>query len=47
VERARRFYNLDAILEAMDQARKSRNEGRCVINGFHSPVEKKFLKILL
>jgi predicted Rossmann fold nucleotide-binding protein DprA/Smf involved in DNA uptake len=37
----------DAILRAYDQAAKWRNEGRCVISGFHSPVEKECLRILL
>ena len=37
----------DAILRAYDQAAKWRDEGRCVIGGFHSPVEKECLRILL
>jgi len=37
----------DAILRAYDQATKWRDEGRCVISGFHSPVEKECLRILL
>jgi predicted Rossmann fold nucleotide-binding protein DprA/Smf involved in DNA uptake len=37
----------DAILRAYDQAAKWRNEGRCIISGFHSPVEKECLRILL
>lgn len=37
----------DAIIKTMDQAKKWRDEGRCVISGFHSPVEKECLKILL
>ena len=37
----------DAILRAYDQAAKWRDEGRCVISGFHSPVEKECLRILL
>ena len=37
----------DAILKAMDQAQKWRNRGRCVISGFHSPIEKECLQILL
>jgi predicted Rossmann fold nucleotide-binding protein DprA/Smf involved in DNA uptake len=37
----------DVILKTMDQAKKWRDEGRCVISGFHSPVEKECLKILL
>jgi len=37
----------DAILAAMDQAQKWREQGRCVISGFHSPIEKECLQILL
>ncbi len=37
----------DAILRAYDQAVRWRDEGRCVIGGFHSPVEKECLRILL
>jgi predicted Rossmann fold nucleotide-binding protein DprA/Smf involved in DNA uptake len=37
----------DAILSAYDQAQRWRDEGRCVIGGFHSPIEKECLKILL
>lgn len=37
----------DAILKAMDQAQKWRDHGRCIISGFHSPVEKECLQILL
>lgn len=37
----------DAILAAMDQAQRWRDEGRCIISGFHSPIEKECLKILL
>ena len=35
------------ILPAYDQAAKWRDAGRCVISGFHSPVEKECLRILL
>ena len=35
------------ILPAYDQAAAWREEGRCVISGFHSPVEKECLRILL
>jgi predicted Rossmann fold nucleotide-binding protein DprA/Smf involved in DNA uptake len=35
------------ILAAHDQAARWRDEGRCVIGGFHSPVEKDCLNILL
>jgi predicted Rossmann fold nucleotide-binding protein DprA/Smf involved in DNA uptake len=34
------------ILAAYDQAAKWRDEHRCVISGFHSPVEKECLQIL-
>jgi len=37
----------DAILRTYDQAAKWRDEGRCIISGFHSPVEKECLRILL
>ena len=37
----------DAILTAMDQAQKWRDQGRCIISGFHSPIEKECLTILL
>ena len=37
----------DAILTAMDQAQKWRDLGRCIISGFHSPIEKECLPILL
>lgn len=37
----------DAILRAHDIARTLREEGRVVISGFHSPIEKECLKILL
>lgn len=37
----------DAILRAMDQVTLWRDEGRCVIGGFHSPVERDCLRILL
>ena len=36
-----------AILRAYDQAAQWRDAGRCVISGFHSPVEKECLRILL
>ena len=36
-----------AILAAHDQAVRWRDEGRCVIGGFHSPLEKECLRILL
>lgn len=37
----------NVILAAHDQAARWRDEGRCVIGGFHSPVEKECLRILL
>lgn len=37
----------DAILRTHDQAAQWRDTGRCVISGFHSPVEKECLRILL
>ena len=35
------------ILAAYDQAVRWRDDGRCVISGFHSPVKKECLRILL
>lgn len=35
------------ILSAYDQAARWRDAGRCVISGFHSPVEQECLRILL
>ncbi len=37
----------DAILRAHDTARRLRDEGVTVISGFHSPIEKECLRILL
>ena len=37
----------DAILRAHDAARCMRDEGVTVISGFHSPIEKECLRILL
>jgi len=37
----------DAILKAYDLAQRLRAEGRIVISGFHSPMEKECLAILL
>lgn len=37
----------DAVLRAHDQAARWCDEDRCVISGFHSPVEKECLRILL
>lgn len=37
----------EAILRAHDAARQMRDEGITVISGFHSPIEKECLKILL
>jgi predicted Rossmann fold nucleotide-binding protein DprA/Smf involved in DNA uptake len=36
-----------AILKALDQAAAWREEGRCVISGFHSPLERECLVTLL
>jgi predicted Rossmann fold nucleotide-binding protein DprA/Smf involved in DNA uptake len=36
-----------AILAAYDQAAIWRDSGRCIISGFHSPVERECLRILL
>ena len=37
----------NAILAAYDQAAVWRDSGRCIISGFHSPVEQECLRILL
>jgi predicted Rossmann fold nucleotide-binding protein DprA/Smf involved in DNA uptake len=37
----------DAVLRAHDAARRLRDEGVTVISGFHSPIEKECLRILL
>lgn len=37
----------DAILRAHDAAQRMRDEGITVISGFHSPIEKECLSILL
>lgn len=37
----------EAILKAHDMARRLRDEGTTVISGFHSPIEKECLSILL
>jgi len=37
----------NAILRTYDQAAHWRDTGRCVISGFHSPVEQECLRILL
>ena len=37
----------DAILRAHDAARQLRDKGVTVISGFHSPIEKECLRILL
>ncbi|MBM4164638.1 MAG: DNA-binding protein [Lentisphaerae bacterium] len=36
-----------AILAAYDQSAHWRDAGRCIISGFHSPVERECLRILL
>ena len=35
------------ILKTYDQAAKWRDAGRCIISGFHSPIENECLRILL
>ena len=37
----------DAILRTYDKAARWRDAGRCIISGFHSPIEKECLRILL
>jgi len=37
----------EAILRGYDQAARWRDAGRCIISGFHSPVERECLRILL
>ncbi|MEW6186879.1 MAG: hypothetical protein AB1585_14185 [Thermodesulfobacteriota bacterium] len=37
----------EAILQVHDMARRLRDEGKTVISGFHSPIEKECLSILL
>lgn len=37
----------EAILQAHDMARRLRDQGITVISGFHSPIEKECLRILL
>ena len=37
----------NVILRTYDQAAQWRDAGRCIISGFHSPVEKECLRILL
>jgi predicted Rossmann fold nucleotide-binding protein DprA/Smf involved in DNA uptake len=37
----------NVILAAHDQAARWRDKGRCIISGFHSPIEKECLLILL
>ncbi len=42
-----REYPGSVILPTYDQAAKWRDTGRCVIGGFHSPIESECLRILL
>lgn len=42
-----RKYPGSVILPTYDQAAKWRDTGRCVIGGFHSPIESECLRILL
>jgi predicted Rossmann fold nucleotide-binding protein DprA/Smf involved in DNA uptake len=37
----------NVILATHDQAARWRDDGRCIISGFHSPIEKECLLILL
>lgn len=37
----------EVVLKTMDQAQKWRDQGRCIISGFHSPIEKECLQILM
>jgi predicted Rossmann fold nucleotide-binding protein DprA/Smf involved in DNA uptake len=37
----------DAVLATYDQAAQWRDSGHCVVSGFHSPVERECLQILL
>lgn len=37
----------NVILSAYDQAARWRDAGRCIISGFHSPVEQECLRILM
>jgi predicted Rossmann fold nucleotide-binding protein DprA/Smf involved in DNA uptake len=37
----------DVVLECYDWATKMRDEGRCIISGFHSPLEQDVLHFLL
>lgn len=42
-----RKYPGSVILPTYDQAVKWRDTGRCIIGGFHSPIESECLRILL
>ncbi len=37
----------EMILKTYDLVQRLRDEGRCVVGGFHSPIEKECLRILL
>lgn len=37
----------DVLLRAYDQAAQRRDTGRCVVSGFHAPLEQECLRILL
>ena len=37
----------NTVIATMDLAQKWRDQGRCIISGFHSPIEKECLRILL
>ena len=40
-------YPASIILPTFDQASRWRDEGRCIVSGFHSPMEQECLRILL
>jgi hypothetical protein len=40
-------YTSEAVLKSYDWALEQRKAGKCVISGFHSPLEKDVLDILL
>lgn len=40
-------YPGNVILPTYDQVAQWRDEGRCIISGFHSPMEKECLRIIL
>ncbi|MEX0966751.1 MAG: DNA-binding protein [Bacteroidia bacterium] len=42
-----RKFPASVVLKAYDWATEMRDQGRCVISGFHSPIEKDVLHFLL